>query len=46
VTASYDKTVRVRDNLTLDVLIERAKKRLPRQAVTEAEKEQFFVTDK
>jgi WD40 repeat protein len=46
VTASRDKTARLWDNPTLDELIERAKKRLPRQKLTAAEKEQFFVTDK
>jgi hypothetical protein len=46
VTASDDKTARLWDNLTLDELIERAKKRLPRQEMTAAEKQQFFVPDK
>jgi WD40 repeat protein len=44
-TASYDSTARLWDNPTLDELIERAKKRLPRQEMTKAEKEEFFVSN-
>jgi hypothetical protein len=46
VTVSDDKTARVWDNLPIGELIERAKKRLPRQKLTTAEKEIFFVSDK
>jgi WD40 repeat protein/energy-coupling factor transporter ATP-binding protein EcfA2 len=43
VTASKDNTARIWDNLSIEELIERAKKRLPRQELTKAEKKEFFV---
>jgi hypothetical protein len=46
VTASYDNTARLWENPSIEELIEEAKKRLSRQEMTSAEKEQFFVPDK
>jgi WD40 repeat protein len=45
VTASYDQTARIWDNPSIKELIERAKKRLPRQALTVAEKKRFFIPE-
>jgi WD40 repeat protein len=45
VTASFDQTARIWDNPSIKELIERAKKRLPRQALTVAEKKRFFIPE-